>query len=64
MAFKIGFTAEHTERKPEAPVVAEQRCIVPRKSLVQVRFPGKGMALSYYNDLFDLKPGDFVYVDG
>ena len=64
MAFKIGFTAEHTERKPEAPVASVQTCVVPKKSLVQVRFPGKGMALSYYNDLFDLKPGDFVYVDG
>ena len=64
MAFKIGFTAEHTERKPEAPVASVQTCVVPKKSLVQVRFPGKGMSLSYYNDLFDLKPGDFVYVDG
>lgn len=64
MAFKIGFTAEHMERKPEAPVASVQNCVVPKKSLVQVRFPGKGMALSYYNDQFDLKPGDFVYVDG
>lgn len=42
----------------------EQKTIVPRKSVVQVRFPGKGMALSYYNDQFDLKVGDLVYVDG
>lgn len=31
---------------------------------VQVEFPGRGMPLAYYNDRFDLKPGDKVYVDG
>ena len=35
-----------------------------KKSVVQVRFPGRDMALSYYNDRFDLKVGDLVYVDG
>lgn len=34
-----------------------------KKSLVQVSFPGHG-SLAYYNDRFDLKTGDFVYVDG
>lgn len=43
---------------------ADVRTIVPRKSLVQVRFPGKGMALTYFNDLYDLKVSDQVYVDG
>ena len=28
------------------------------------RFPGKGMALAYYNDQFDLHNGDMVYVEG
>ena len=37
---------------------------VPRKSLVQVRFPDKSMSLRYYNDQFDLRRGDLVYVDG
>ena len=36
----------------------------PRKSLVRVRFPGKNTALSYYNDAFDLKVGDRVFVEG
>ena len=36
----------------------------PRKSLVQIRFPGKGTPLTYYNELFDLHPGDRVFVDG
>lgn len=64
MAFKIGFTAARNDRKPEAPVVVEQRSIAPRKSVVQVAFPGRGSSLAYYNDLFDLRVGDIVYVDG
>ena len=36
----------------------------PKKSLVQVYFPKRGMNLSYYNDQFDLHVGDTVYVDG
>jgi len=64
MAFKIGFTAERSDRKPEAPVVVDQRSIAPRKSVVQVAFPGRGSSLAYYNDLFDLRVGDIVYVDG
>ena len=44
--------------KDEAPVSS------PKKSLVQVYFPKRGMNLSYYNDRFDLQVGDTVYVDG
>lgn len=66
MAFKIsGFGASQKEEKSIAPTYETyQQTLVPRKSLVQIRFPGKGMALTYYNDQFDLKPGDRVYVDG
>lgn len=66
MAFKIsGFGASQKEEKSITPAYETyQQTIVPHKSLVQVRFPGKGMALTYYNDQFDLKPGDRVYVDG
>ena len=66
MAFKIsGFGAGAQEKKEMIPTYQEEsKTIVPRKSLVQVRFPGKGMPLTYYNDLFDLKVGDRVYVDG
>lgn len=67
MTFKInGFGADMQEKKgtvaAQQPEVREPT--VPRKSLVQVQFPGRGMALSYFNDLFDLKVGDLVYVDG
>lgn len=65
MKRKIGFWNEIqgdadniTCPKDEAPVSS------PKKSLVQVYFPKRGMNLSYYNDRFDLQVGDTVYVDG
>lgn len=65
MAFKIcGFGGSTEEKQVVVPHSKKTENVVPRKSVVQVRFPGKGMALSYYNDQFDLKLGDLVYVDG
>ena len=67
MAFKISGFGSYEVDNTEATVAlkeGQQQSIVPRKSVVQVRFPGKGMALAYYNDRFDLKLGDLVYVDG
>lgn len=64
MKQKIGFACDTCDRpsKERLPVVGEPT--VPRKSVVQVQFPGRGMTLAYYNDRFDLHVGDFVYVDG
>lgn len=65
MAFKIGFTAESTEKKAtEAVYTTPQRTITPRKSVVQIYFAERHMTLAYYNDKFDLYRGDMVYVDG
>lgn len=65
MKFKIGFAGEtRGETSEEFTVSASPRTIAPRKSVVQVQFPGRGSALAYYNDRFDLHLGDFVYVDG
>lgn len=66
MRFKIsGFGGTPADAKSNMPTYqSEKEALSPRKSVVQVRFPGKGMALSYYNDRFDLKVGDLVYVDG
>jgi len=64
MKFKIGFSAEaHNETQNE---VTARHCsvVVPKPSVVQVRFPGRGSSLAYYNDRFDLHVGDMVYVDG
>ena len=61
----MGFAADNeasTERKEAQgyeSVVQE-----PRRSVVQVYFEDRKMTLSYYNDLFDLKRDDIVYVDG
>lgn len=66
MAFKIsGFAAFQKEEKETTPIYESySQVTVPRKSLVQVRFSGRSLALTYYNDRFDLKVGDRVYVDG
>lgn len=63
MKLKIGFSAGHFGKECAPAALPEQPAPV-RKSLVQVHFPARNMTLSYYNDLFPLKVGDLVYVDG
>lgn len=65
MAQKIGFKIGNTqEENKEIPVSEPAQEIVPRKSVVQVRFPGRSGTLAYYNDKFDLHCGDMVFVEG
>ncbi|MCD8189117.1 MAG: hypothetical protein LUD78_02680 [Clostridiales bacterium] len=64
MAFKIGFAAEQPQEQREAASTSPQRTATPRRSVVQVMFPNRGARLAYYNDQFDLHPGDIVFVDG
>ena len=65
MAFKIGFTAEPTENKPEeATYAVPQAAAAPRRSVVQVYFADRNRTLAYYNDRFDLHCGNMVYVEG
>jgi len=65
MKFKIGFSCETKEKEAEVNMGSNRlREVVPRKSVVQVKFPGWSKTLSYYNDRFDLQVGDFVYVEG
>lgn len=64
MAFKIGFATEYPEENCPATYNVLQPTAEARKSVVQVYFAGRGMTLAYYNDRFDLHPGDKVYVDG
>ena len=65
MKLKIGFACDEVEKDAETNTYTYQpRTIVPRKSVVQVRFPGRDWTLAYYNDQFDLHVGDFVYVEG
>lgn len=61
----IGFnTRIHRESENETPITTCQETVLPKKSVVQVYFPHRGMGWAYYNDNFDLKVGDFVYVEG
>lgn len=67
MAFKIGFTAENEQkntastREQQIPATTQ---VTAKKSVVDVFFPERHITCSYYNDMFDLKRGDIVYVDG
>lgn len=65
MTFKIGFTAENTERtSAEDAYTPSPHTMTPKRSVVQVHFESRNMTLAYYNDRFDLHCGDMVYVDG
>ena len=63
MKFPIGF-AFNDESKNSSTESAVQQKVVPVKSLVQVYFPEQNQTLTYFNDQFDLKQGDFVFVEG
>lgn len=66
MAFKIGFTAEieSNEKRNIENIPAQKIAPIIKKSVVDVFFPDKHLTCSYYNDMFDLKRGDIVYVEG
>ena len=67
MGYKIGFIMKSEEEKRELELLEKQlteMCECARKSVVQVTFDGYGKGLAYYNDRFDLRPGDLVFVDG
>ena len=63
--YPIGFNAK-LNKESEINVSMEvcKGVIEPKQSVVQVYFPHRGMGWAYYNDSFDLKVGDFVYVEG
>ena len=63
MKFPIGFVFNDGSKKVEMEPLAQQ-VTVPVKSLVQVYFPDRNQTLTYFNDQFDLKRGNFVFVDG
>ena len=63
MKFPIGFAFNDESKKVEMEPLAQQ-ATVPVKSLAQVYFPERNQTLTYFNDQFDLKRGDFVFVDG
>ncbi len=63
--FPIGFNTRINQDNEEViPANQMTGTIQPKRSVVQVYFPHRGMGWAYYNDSFDLKVGDFVYVEG
>lgn len=63
--YPIGFNTKvnkESENNTQTEICKE--VIKPKKSVVQVYFPHRGTGWAYYNDSFDLKVGDFVYVEG
>lgn len=64
MSTKIGF--QINESIPERAIVVPENVeeIAPRKCLAEIKFPGVHKPYTYYNELFDLKIGDLVFVDG
>lgn len=64
MKFPIGFRSqENPEKMPEIKRAEGQRGEVS-PSMVLVRLPGCHIPLSYYNDRFELREGDIVFVEG
>lgn len=63
MAFKIGFISESDHKSGEVCADPPKQA-APRRSVVQVYFPARHRTLAYYNDRFDLRQGDLVFVDG
>ena len=63
---KIGFWAENEQSKGQKNETTQFKAekTEAKESVVRVYFPARGFACSYYNDKFDLKKGDGVYVDG
>lgn len=63
---KIGFWSENGQSKEQKNETTQFKAekTEAKESVVRVYFPARGFACSYYNDKFDLKKGDGVYVDG
>ena len=66
MRFTISGFGGASQEGQETPAAREAEPVsaAPRKSVVQVCFPETGRSLAYYNDRFNLKAGDRVYVSG
>lgn len=65
MITKIGFkfNGNTTECETVTREIPKEEA-APRKCLAEIRFPGVYKPYTYYNELFDLKIGDRVFVDG
>ncbi len=65
MKFKVGFISNiHKNKAEPSDLPPNVEPVISRKSVVQVEFPNFQYKPTYYNDQFDLKVGDRVYVEG
>jgi hypothetical protein len=64
MKFPIGFSINDAQPQEQLPQNEVRNKGGLPASMVLVRFPSCNIPLSYYNDRFDLKPGDIVFVEG
>lgn len=63
--YPIGFNTKSKEKTyTDTAIASLSETKEPRKSVVRVYFPHRDTGWMYYNDRFDLKVGDFVYVEG
>ena len=60
----IGFGQDDPKQEAKRQSGTVVTSDVPVKSLVSINFERMNHALTYYNDQFDLKPGDRVFVTG
>ena len=60
----IGFSCEGEETIAPQIKSEQKETERPVRSLVKVRFPELNRCCAYYNDQFDLKEGDMVFVSG
>ncbi|MBQ6535323.1 MAG: hypothetical protein IJI40_00885, partial [Firmicutes bacterium] len=59
----IGFS-NRSEPAPAPAVPVPSAAAAPVRCVAQVHFPSVDKTFPYYNDLFELKPGDAVFVSG
>ncbi len=65
MKYPIGFKGNVTVAKEQYEVKdVILTDVAPKKSVVQVYFKENNMTFAYFNDMFDLKVGDMVFVEG
>ncbi len=64
MKLPIGFHTETSQTDAPMQPSEVQEAPQARESVALVSFPACRIPLSYYNDQFDLKPGDIVFVEG
>ena len=64
MSFKIGFKTDDETNGKRLETIPKEPNVEAKKSVVDVYFPDRHITCAYYNDKFDLKVGDLVFVDG